>query len=218
MLNKGQIQVGVSSQPNQISYGDQSPAVDAVPLPWIAGDFRYYIGINSTLLGWRCTISGTPGTWVPQQVGSLDLWLSYGDQSGDGALPTPPEATPAFFLRPNTNKTVQMAFSGSPGAVWEYEVGVIVNNLFSRIFYTDIFVYSCALTPAGIGPATLVLNQTINGSPGAPSVDLNGLTNTRTTTSDGAANFVPGDRVGLKVTTTNMGSGFLMMTAHMRIL
>ncbi len=60
-LNKGKFVIGGTSN---VSYGNQSPAVDAVPLAWLAGDFRQYIGANVTILGWRCTVGGTPGTWV----------------------------------------------------------------------------------------------------------------------------------------------------------
>lgn len=60
-LNTGQTNVGGTSNK---SYGNQSPAVDAVPLAWLAGDHRYYMGLDPTIVGWVCTVSGTPGTWV----------------------------------------------------------------------------------------------------------------------------------------------------------
>ncbi len=54
-----------------ISYGNQSPAVDAVPLAWLVGDFRFYVGgVSTAILGWRCTVSGTPGTWVEIDAGT----------------------------------------------------------------------------------------------------------------------------------------------------
>lgn len=211
-LNKGKNQVGQVGSLNQISYGDQSPADDAVPLSWNVGDFRYYIGSNTFTLGWRCVTAGTPGTWRQVSSGGFDLFLSYGNQSGDGALPTPPEATPSFYLRPNTDKTVQMSFSGSPGAIWEYEVG----GGFSGIEILDVFVYSCGLTPAGVGPASLTLSATINDAATVTTVNLDGLTNTRIspTAIIGAPS---GNRVGIKCITTNVGTGFLMCTAHLAI-
>lgn len=71
MLNKGKIQVGDSGTPAQISYGTQSPASDTTALTWNAGDFRYAVGITSlSLVGWRCTVGGTPGTWADVSVTS----------------------------------------------------------------------------------------------------------------------------------------------------
>lgn len=215
-LNLGKYTVGNTGGLNSISYGNQAPDVDAVPLSWNAGDFRFYIGTNRSTVGWRCTVGGTPGTWVEVNTRSIDLYLSYGNQSGDGALPTPPEATPAFYLRPNTDKTVQMSFSGSPGATWEYETVFSDPLLFQR-WTNDLFIYSCGLTPAGAGPAILEVFNTINGSPGVSSGNLDGLTNSRITIDDGSISLSPGDRVGVKVVTTNVGSGFLMMTSHLHI-
>ncbi len=63
-LNLGKQQVGTVGAPNYISYGNQSPASDAVALTWVAGDFRFYMGTDLTIIGWRCTVAGTPGTWV----------------------------------------------------------------------------------------------------------------------------------------------------------
>lgn len=241
MLNKGKQQVGVNGAPNQISYGTQSPAVDAVPLAWNVGDHRYYMGNDPTIIGWVCTVAGTPGTWLPISVTSgatgatgigatgatgtggatgatgpgssfIDLFLSYGDQSADGALPSPPEATPSFYLRPNTNKTVQMSFSGSPGATWEYEVAEAINGT----MILDIYVYSCGLTPAGAGPATLQMFATVDGAAGIASGNLDGLTNTRNVHTALAA-LAAGYRIGVLVETVNVGSGFLMATVHLRV-
>ncbi len=61
-LNKGKQKVGAS---NTISYGNQSPASDATALTWTAGDFRFYVGgTDAKQIGWRCTVGGTPGTWI----------------------------------------------------------------------------------------------------------------------------------------------------------
>lgn len=242
MLNKGKIQVGTSGAPNQISYGNQSPMVDAVPLLWSVGDHRYYMGNNPAIVGWVCTVAGAPGTWVEIDVtggatgatgigatgasgvggatgatgpGSsfIDLFLSYGDQSADGALPSPPEATPSFYLRPNTNKTVQMSFSGSPGATWEYEVAQAI----AGTLVMDIYVYSCGLTPAGVGPATLQMFATVNGAAAIASGNLDGLTNTRVPVTALVA-LSAGFRIGILCETVNVGSGFLMATAHLRVI
>lgn len=83
-LNTGKTNVGGSSNK---SYGNQSPAVDAVPLAWLAGDHRYYMGVNPTIIGWVCTVSGTPGTWVQITTGGappanqilMDIPFLYGD-------------------------------------------------------------------------------------------------------------------------------------------
>lgn len=210
MLNLGQIQVGGTGSPHQISYGDQSPDSDAVPLLWQTGDFRNYIGDNPNILGWRCTAGGTPGTWVQINIRGFDLFLSYGDQSGDGALPLVPEATPSFYLRPDTNKTVQQLFSGSPGAIWEYEVGP--DSIFGT-YQLDTFVYSCGLTPIPTQTATLTLKVSVNGAVGATTPNLDGLVNTRNVIS-GLIAIGPGDRVGVQCVTTNLSSGFLMATTH----
>ncbi len=69
-LNKGKINVGGISIPAHVSYGDQSPMVDAVPLTWDEGDVRYYqeVGAPATLsrtaIKYVCIVAGTPGTWV----------------------------------------------------------------------------------------------------------------------------------------------------------
>ncbi len=66
-LNKGKVAVGGS---RMISYGDQSPAADAIPLAWTANDRRIYVGSSQTILEYLCTVGGTPGTWVTISVNS----------------------------------------------------------------------------------------------------------------------------------------------------
>ena len=63
-LNRGQYQIGAVGALNHVSYGNQSPASDATALAWQAGDYRFYIGTDPKILGWRCTVAGTPGTWI----------------------------------------------------------------------------------------------------------------------------------------------------------
>lgn len=58
-LNQGKINYG-----RLLSYGTQSPMVDAIPLTWSVGDRRYALTNDRTLIGWVCTVAGTPGTWV----------------------------------------------------------------------------------------------------------------------------------------------------------
>jgi len=70
MLNKGKINVGAAGATRHISYGDQSPDVDAIPLTWAAGDRRIYVGTSQTILEYLCTVGGTPGTWVTISVNS----------------------------------------------------------------------------------------------------------------------------------------------------
>ena len=59
-MNTGKTNVGGRF----LSYGNQSPAIDVVPLLWAVGDKRYYFGNSSNIFGWICTVGGTPGTWV----------------------------------------------------------------------------------------------------------------------------------------------------------
>ncbi len=67
MLNGGKISVGSGVM---FSYGNQSPAVDAVPLAWTAGDVRQYMGGSDPMIvRYQCTVSGTPGTWVTVTAG-----------------------------------------------------------------------------------------------------------------------------------------------------
>ncbi len=66
-LNRGKIAVGGT---RLVSYGDQSPAADAVPLAWTANDRRIYVGSSTTILEYLCTVGGTPGTWVTISISS----------------------------------------------------------------------------------------------------------------------------------------------------
>lgn len=109
-LNFGKENVGGS---NCISYGDQSPDADAVPLAWSAGDRRVYIGLDPNIQGWVCTVAGTPGTWVQidysQNTPILDVnyqwnwdWLefnnnSYGAQATQDWIPQS-EGGPVYNL------------------------------------------------------------------------------------------------------------------------
>ena len=208
-LNVGKQYIGGG---HNVSYGDQSPALDAVPLAWIAGDRRYYVGSNDLIIEYICTASGTPGTWREVRNGNtFRLALSYGDQSGDGALPIPPEASPTFFLHADTNKTVQQSTFGSPGSIWEYEVGPGIDVPAGRIVL-DLFVYSCALS--GIAATSLTMAVTRNGVVTSISTpNLDGVTNTRIVLAPSGAPIVTGDRVGVLVTTSGLGTGFLMCTA-----
>lgn len=40
-----------------------SPALDITPQQAAQGDFSFNIGADNTIHGWKCTVSGTPGTW-----------------------------------------------------------------------------------------------------------------------------------------------------------
>lgn len=68
-----------------ISYGIQSPALDAVPLTWTIGDRRYRVasggpgGPSPLDAYWVCIASGTPGVWVLIRVPTVQLlWeLNY---------------------------------------------------------------------------------------------------------------------------------------------
>lgn len=83
-LNRGKMVVDGSGV--AFSYGNQSPAVDAVPLAWKVGDRRFYVGgADPTLVGYECTVAGTPGTWVPITTGggppvTPETFLSQGVQ------------------------------------------------------------------------------------------------------------------------------------------
>jgi len=162
--------------------------------------------------------TGATGPQGPPGGGTLDIYLDYGDQSGDGDLtPTvdPDTHDGAFFLRQDTNKTVQHASSGSPGAHWEH----IVIGSYSN-WELDLFVFSCALT--GSSP-TLTVSVTKNASPvtAGTTANLDGLTNQVMRVTGTGTSWVGGgatpDKVGLLVTITNMTSGFLQMTGHLRL-
>ena len=78
-LNRGKINVGGISIPAHISYGDQNPMLDAVPLTWDEGDVRYYqeVGFPATLsktaIKYVCIAAGTPGTWVLIKTPDIQL-------------------------------------------------------------------------------------------------------------------------------------------------
>ncbi len=156
--------------------------------------------------------TGDPGPPGPSGGGGVDIYLSYGDQSGDSALPMPAESSPSFYLHADTNKTVQLAPSGSPGCVWEFEVGPGI-SIASGNITLDIFVYYCALS--GSSPY-LIMSGTKNGTitTGTTS-NLDGLTNTRVVLGPTGAGLVTGDRIGVFVDTGGLGSGALMCTVHL---
>lgn len=69
-INTGRFNVAGAAS---ISWGSQSPASDSVPVAWNVGDFRNYLGSSTTILGWRCTAAGTPGTWVQLNLGGTGV-------------------------------------------------------------------------------------------------------------------------------------------------
>ncbi len=87
------------------SYGNQSPATDAVPLIWLVPSFRYNTDpagfIDPTvagIYGWQLTIPGTPGTWVAIPMAGAaakqDIYFMYrGNLSAEGDR---------FYLAPAT--------------------------------------------------------------------------------------------------------------------
>jgi|SRR5882672_6471633 len=164
------------------------------------------------------TIGGTaqnPTINIPAATTStLDLFLSYGRQDASGVTPGPGTAiTPSWYLRPDTDLTVQSSVSGSPGAIWEYPCFSSTDGVIFNHYELQLFVYQCALS--GTGP-TLTVSITKNGVVVDTSINLNGVTNGGFLIF-GNATFQPNDRVGVFVNTTNVTSGTLMMTAHVRL-
>lgn len=221
MLDKGKILVDPSG-PTSMSYGLQSPASDAVPLTWSLGDRRYRLGSGGSsgpsayTAYWVCIASGTPGTWVEVKVpqASIDLFLSYGMGFNSGALPQPPEASPSFYLRPDTDYTVPQSFILSPGSVCEWPCGITTPAGRASL---QLFVYSCGLS--GSSPY-LIVQGTRNGIPNltGASSNLNGLNNVSIDLPAAGPPLSPDDRIGVLVSTGGLGSGFLVMTAHLKVL
>lgn len=216
MLNRGKENVGDSVTPRYVSYGTQSPTADAVPLAWLAGDVRYNMGGDASLIGWKCISPGTPGTWQEMRLGEdyFNLKLSYGKQNGDGTLPTPAEQSPSFYLRPNTDATVIQATAGTPGAIWEYEMNIDAAILVPQITIV-VFVYSCILVASGGAAPTLTLGVTVDGvATAATTGNLDGLANARRAALETHGSAITNvDRIGILCATTGVGSGFLMATA-----
>jgi hypothetical protein len=60
----------------RIDTGTQSPAADSPARTWVTGSIRFSeapteqgaTGAKYTLLGWRGTSGGTPGTWVAMRT------------------------------------------------------------------------------------------------------------------------------------------------------
>ncbi len=85
-LNRGKYNVGTTSN---FSYGSQSPALDVVPLTWVANDRRKNMGPDPTLLGWLCTVGGTPGTWEEIRGAESPMVLMQVPLLRTGAWSTP---------------------------------------------------------------------------------------------------------------------------------
>ncbi len=223
MLNKGKVINYDESTgfPVSVSYGNQSPSADAVPLKWREGDRRYPAGVmaDQTIIGWYCTASGTPGTWSTLRgvgAGSIDLFLSYGMSSviNSGTLPSPPEASPAFYLRPDTDLSVPQSFSFSPNSICEWTVGVDVP---ANKVSLNLYIQQCGLS--GSGPVGLYIQGTKNGLVGLTeqTPNLDGYSQATLRFPPGGPALTADDKIGLLVTTTGLGSGFLVMTAHLSV-
>ncbi len=171
--------------------------------------------------------TGTAGAAGADGVGSnnfIDLYFSYGGEgvgnAQNGHLPTYPRtggASPVFYLRPMTDNRVTLVAEGSPGSVWDYEVGPNISIPVNKV-NIDLYVYSCGLTAAGTPSIGIDLMKNGSGTGFGISFD-DGAINQRYTTGIGAGapGFVTGDRVGLKLWTVNVSEGFLVMTVHLRI-
>ncbi len=224
MLNKGKTinYDETTGFPVSVSFGDHSPMLDPIPLKWRIGDRRYPLGpaAISNNLGWICNFAGTPGNWteVRPSPSSLGIFLSYGGGSAGGQLPTPPEASPAFYLRADTDNTVPQSFSGSPGSIWEFVPGVATAG--GRVRF-NLNVYSCALT--GFGPTPGLFAQVSwNGGLGIhgltdESPNLDGMTNTEYTSDFAIGGITQNDKLGIHIRTENISSGYLVMTANIQI-
>ena len=70
--NQGRTFFGTNGTPAAINvtFGNTSPTLDALPRPATAGDIRILTDqANPNDLKWVCTVSGTPGTWVLVSAG-----------------------------------------------------------------------------------------------------------------------------------------------------
>lgn len=215
-LNEGKYNVGGAAM---VSWGDQSPEVDAIPKLWNGGDFRHYMGSdfpnNLNLIGWRCVVGGTPGTWIEVRSQLFTVHLSYGRQDGTGTLPAPAEATPAFYLHADTDLSVMQSFAGSPGSIWEFPVPFAVP---AGHFAIRLNVYQCLLTPVPMQTAVLLVSGTKNGAiTTTTSPNLDGLIDTPVLIAPSGAPLNPPDTVGIFVETLQVSSGTLTMTAEIII-
>jgi hypothetical protein len=142
-----------------------------------------------------------------------DLYLSYGDQSGLATLPSPPEGSPAFFLRADTNQTVIENASGSPGSFWEFPIHDTVPS--NAAMDLRIRLYYCALSPAGMLTPKLFIYVTKNGSVLSPfTANLDGSSGSIHVSGISHGGYSPSDTWGIYVGTLEVGSGALMCTAH----
>ena len=89
-----------------VDLGSNSPALDTVPLTWMANDVRMctdpagvLFPANTGIIEWVCTVAGTPGTWVPVYgVGGAPISLTNRSivVSGGGSVLT--EDNPNFII------------------------------------------------------------------------------------------------------------------------
>lgn len=62
-----------TSQAAHFSFGATAPTTGE----WRVGDFRMYCGPDPNIMGFRCTVTGTPGTWVTVTItGALSDYVS----------------------------------------------------------------------------------------------------------------------------------------------
>lgn len=83
-LNRGKFLVGGTTC---VSWGDQSPAADAVALAWRVGDFRAAVGaaLAAGIAGWRGSVAGTPGTWAQIDQAAAQAYRALGAIVENGA-------------------------------------------------------------------------------------------------------------------------------------
>jgi hypothetical protein len=205
------------------SYGNQSPAVDAVPLQWNLPAFRYNADpaglIDPTvagIYGWQLSTPGTPGVWVPVSFTAkapFRLQLGYGPDDFGGALPALPEGIPKFWLHPFTSlSNVSAVGEGTDDdhAIIEWEVGKVFTPGQVTL---DCFVRQLNLT-AGVGTTDFEAVITRNGLDFGPPLILGDSTGSTVDTRRTQAvlgNWVDGDTMGLKLQAgANYSSGFLI--------
>lgn len=139
-LNKGKIQVGTAGAKNQISYGNQSPTADAVPLAWNAGDIRIAAGAmgDTNIYGWRCLSGGTPGVWEEFALPFKSLEFTFPFHFGNGVADWT-AVDQDLYAAPATADWQFKGEASTPPNIWpfvpnaDYGPGVV-------LFFVDVYV------------------------------------------------------------------------------
>ncbi len=85
----------------RVSYGRGSPAADSIALPWSTNDIAFDTEHTTAAIVYKCTVGGTPGTWVELDGGT--------GTPGLNAFTT----TTASFTMPAVSSNVNVAVAQS---------------------------------------------------------------------------------------------------------